>query len=128
MNTRYSVTPGSIGMQKLPRNENPRLRLLLRLPPHFQGSRDERIARQSIVNSINDVQIVFTDCRDVTTNSAEGFGTGASTEGALHFLLDLYHSDIAFDQIVVKGHAEVMHKRQDLRFELLETVEQVLGW
>ena len=43
-------------------------------------TRDEGVASQGVVNSINDIVTVFADGRDVTANSAECLGSGAGAK------------------------------------------------
>ena len=52
----------------------------------------------------------------IGTDGTEDMGTVMSTEGAGDFLLHFNHTHIAFDLIVVKGDAKVVHKGQDASF------------
>ena len=74
------------------------------------------MVKESIVDGINGIEAVFASSRDIGTDGTEDMGTLYCTEGAGDFLLDLYHAHIAFDQIVVKGDAEIVHKGQDASF------------
>ena len=65
---------------------------------------------------INDIDTMLPYRRYVTSNRTERFGTCACAESTGNFLFDLYHSDIPFGQVVIKGNAEVIHKSQDLAF------------
>ena len=56
-----------------------------RLSRNYSGypltlTRDEGVASQGVVNSINDIVTVFADGRDVTANSAECLGSGAGAK------------------------------------------------
>ena len=78
------------------------------------------MASQSIINSVNNTEIVFTHRRDVAANSPEGFGSRTGAKGPGHFLFDLYHANIAFSQVVVKGNTKVIHKGQGLSLAFIE--------
>ena len=74
------------------------------------------MVKESVVDGIKGIEAVFASSRDIGTDGTEDMGTVMSTEGAGDFLLHFNHTHIAFDQIVVKGDAEIVHKGQDASF------------
>ncbi len=82
---------------------------------------------KSILDSVNDVDPIFTGCRDVTSDSTESVSASLCAEGTGDFLFDLYHSDIPFGLIVVERHVEVVHEGENFRFVLKEPVEEIFG-
>jgi hypothetical protein len=84
----------------------------------FNRVRDEGVASQSGINSVNDLKTVFPHGRDVAPNRTEGFGPGSGAKSARDFLFDLYHANIAFGQVVVNRH-----KGQGFCFTLMQSVQ-----
>ena len=68
------------------------------------------LVKKGVVDGINCVEAVFTGSRDIGTNRTEDMGSVLCTKATGDLLLDLYHAYIAFDQVVVKRDAEVIHE------------------
>ena len=67
---------------------------------------------------------MFTDGRNIRTNTTEGHGSGDSAETAGN----LHHAQVAFGQVVVKRDAPVRPQAQDFGLALWQAQEQVAGF
>ena len=91
------------------------------------------MAQKGIVNGINGIEAVFASSRNIGTDGTEDLGTLMCTEGAGYFLLYFDHTHIAFDQVVIKGDAEIIHGGEDASFPpfygpiLILYLDQFLG-
>ena len=72
-----------------------------------------------IVDGIKGIEAVFASSRDIGTDGTEDLGTLMCTEGAGDLLLDFDHTHIAFDEVVIKGDAEIIHEGEDASFPFL---------
>ena len=68
------------------------------------------MAKESAVDSVNCVEAMFTSSGDIGAQCTEDVGPVFSPKAAGVLLLDFYHAYIAFDQVVVKRDAEVIHE------------------
>ena len=62
------------------------------------------------MDGINHVDAMFTGSRDIGAQCTEDAGSVFCTKATGDLLLDFDHAYIAFDQVVVKRDAEVMHE------------------
>ena len=85
------------------------------------------MVKKGVVDGIDGVEAMFTSSRDVGTNRTEDVGPVLCTKGTGDLLLNLYHAYIAFDQVVVKRDAEVIHEGQDAGLMFVQAVKQVFG-
>ena len=75
---------------------------------------------------MEDVAPLFTRCREVGADGAEGLGTGDGTQTPGGFLLELGRADIAFGLVTVEGHTRVGEKAQDL-VGVLRTLVKIIS-
>ena len=89
---------------------------------------DERDVVEGILDGINHPLRVFLDRRDISSDAAENGRPCFGSKAARDFLFDFNHAEISFGLIIVKGHAEVVHKGEDFAFVLAESIQEILGW
>ena len=74
---------------------------------------------------MEDIAALFAQRGEVGADGAEGLGTSDGTETPGGFLLEFWHADIAFGQIVVEGHTRVGEKPQDVVRVLSQTQQKI---
>src|SRR5688572_7892873 len=70
---------------------------------------------------------LLTHRRDIRANLAKDFCSPERAKTARDFLLDFHHSDISFRQVIIKRHAEIIHKGERFFTIMAEPIEQVFS-
>src|SRR5664280_127898 len=71
---------------------------------------NKRTPRKSTFYGIENTDGVLTSSRNVTPNRTKSLRTLKSSESTRNFLFHFYHANITFGLIIVKRHAEIVHK------------------
>ena len=74
---------------------------------------------------MEDIAALFAQRGEVGADGAEGLGTSDGTQTPGGLLLEFWHADIAFGQIVVKGHTPVGEKPQDIVGVFAQTQKKI---
>src|SRR5581483_12402634 len=85
----------------------------------------KRMTTQSGLQSGQERKTLFTQGRDIATNTAKRLRACQTAEATRHFLLHFNHAQIPLGQIVVKLHAQIFQEAEDGLLMGAQAVEQV---
>ena len=83
-----------------------------------RSTRRNWLAVESIFKEGENIPALLHGWRDIAPDNIKHVRAILGAEAAGYFLMQLYHADVAFGQIVVKRHAKVKKKSERLLLEI----------
>src|SRR5437667_12684817 len=83
------------------------------------------MTEQDLFQSVEQRSTLFAQGREVSTNATKGSGSGERAKAAGDLLLHFDHAQVAFGQIIVKGHRQIVQERQYGLLLLAQPIQQV---
>ena len=71
---------------------------------------------------------VFSGSRNVAPDQAKCLRTAFGAEATGYFLLYFHHPNISFRLVIVKRNAEIIHKKQNSLFVIIQPAQEILRW
>ena len=85
------------------------------------------LSEESCLDGLKEVGTLFSECREIGSNGAEGIGPVIGAESAGDFLFELGHADGAFGEMVIEGDGGVGEETKDVVLIALEAFEEPGG-
>ena len=85
------------------------------------------MTKKGLLQGGEEIEALFAQRRQVSAKAAKDLGSSGCAEAARHLLLHFEHANIAFGQVVIKWHCEVIDKRHDLGLVVSQTIQEIPG-